>query len=257
MKGERHQGFELVRVGGVKARKSRFDGGSERREVGVVFSVDALSFGEAPESFDQIQVGGVRRQEQEPDAQLDGQPLDHLVSLVARVVQHQSDGAGRRFGGDLAKQLAQGVGVHHGGVADGDQLSRDGVPGSQNVEALAAGRGANEDPGGAPKAAEEGAEDEVSRVNEEDVAVSGLSGIKSRLKLGFQELALRGDMFGQRLFGGTGTARVRCQRKPRSLRKTRVCVKPRWRPVSCSIRSAASATVRTGDSFSAALIVSA
>ena len=51
----------------------------------------------------------------------------------------------------------------------------------------------------------------MSRIDEEDVTGSGGCSVKGRLQFGFQELVLRGHVLGQRLFGGTGTARVRCQ----------------------------------------------
>src|SRR4029077_5449114 len=109
----------------------------------------------------------------------------------------------------------------------------------------------------APETAEEGAEDEVSGIDEEDVSGSRDRGVEGGLKFGLEKLPLGGDVLGQRLFGGTGTARVRCHWKPRSFRNTRVCVRPRLSPVSCPMRSAASATVRTGVSLSEALISSA
>lgn len=87
----------------------------------MVFPVNALSFRESPESFDQIQVRGIRGQEQEADAQLGSQTMDHFVALIPRVIKHDGDGSGHFFGSDLAKQFAHGIGVHHGGVGDGDQ----------------------------------------------------------------------------------------------------------------------------------------
>ena len=64
--------------------------------------------------------------------------------------------------------------------------------------------------------------DEVSGIDEQDVADPGDGIIQDGLNLRFKEFLLRCDVFGQRLFGGTGTARVRCQVKPKPARKVRV-----------------------------------
>jgi hypothetical protein len=68
----------------------------------------------------------------------------------------------------------------------------------------------------------ESAEDEMGRIHEEDVTGPGDRGIENRLELRRQEIFLRRHVFGQRLFGGTGTARVRCHLKPKPARKVRV-----------------------------------
>ena len=97
---------------------------------------------------------------------------------------------------------------------------------------MTAGGRSDENAEDGPEAAEEGAIDEVGGVDEEDVSPSPLGGVEDRLEFGFQERPLLGGMLGQRLFGGTGMARVRCQVKPRPARKVRVWVRPRRRPVS-------------------------
>src|SRR5260370_37601688 len=132
--------------------------------------------------------------------------------------------------------------MHHGSIGDGEQLPRDGVPGSQDVEPLPAGCGTNEDAGDTPQTTKEGAVNEVSGVDEEDVASSRLGGVECGLKFGGQKLPLHGDMLGERLFGGTGTARVCCQRTPSSSRYRRVCVRARSMRMRCVMRLAASAT---------------
>ena len=82
--------------------------------------------------------------------------------------------------------------------------------------------GTDEDAGDGPEAAQEGAKDEVRGIDEEHVSDSRVGVVESRLELSIPEVALGGDVFGQRLFGGRGTARDRCQVKPREARKVRV-----------------------------------
>jgi len=125
-------------------------------------------------------------------------------------------------------------------------LSSDGVPGPQDVEPLTPGRGPNEHASDAPEATQKGSVDEVSRIDKEDVTIPRDGFIEDRLELMIQENLLNLDVLAQRLLGGTGTARVRCQVKPRPARNFRVWVSPRRIPVSSKMRSTASAVVRTG-----------
>lgn len=49
-----------------------FDGGSEIGEGGMIATVERTAFEELPQSFDQVQIGRVRREEQQRDSQLFG-----------------------------------------------------------------------------------------------------------------------------------------------------------------------------------------
>ena len=76
----------------------------------------------------------------------------------------------------------------------------------------------------------------MSGVHEEHVAGARDSRIEGRLELGFEEFSLVGDVLGQRLLGGMGTARVRCQVNPNPARNVRVWVRPRRNPVNSAMR---------------------
>lgn len=129
--------------------------------------------------------------------QLRRQRLYSLVPLVAGVVQHDRDRPDQSLSGDVAEQFAHRFRVDHRGVGHREKLPGDSVPRSQNVETLATGCGPDEDAGERPQAAEEGAEDEVGGVDEEDVSGACLSGVERRLELGLQEVALDFNVLGQ------------------------------------------------------------
>ena len=67
---ECHQRFQWLSVRGRKAVEGLLDGGSKFSERRMVATVERTAFDELPQAFDQVQVRGVRRQEQERDPQL-------------------------------------------------------------------------------------------------------------------------------------------------------------------------------------------
>ena len=188
----------------------------------MIFSVYALSLREPPEPLNQVQVRRVAGQKQQSDTEVRSQALYHLVPLILGIVEYHRDRTDQLLGGDFPEQFTHGLGVDYGRVGDGNQASCDGVPGPEYVEPLATRSRPNENPRDAPQVTQEGAVDEVGGIDEEEVTDPGDGIVEGRLKLGFQEFLLDGDVLGQRLLGGTGTARVRCQVKPKPARKVRV-----------------------------------
>jgi hypothetical protein len=87
----RKQGSHGIPVFCFKVTQTLVDGRSKRLVVGVKDGLQALLLDEFPDSFDQVQVGGVRRQLHQVDAQLFGQTPHQIALLVASVVQHQGD----------------------------------------------------------------------------------------------------------------------------------------------------------------------
>ena len=81
---------------------------------------------------------------------------------------------------------------------------------------------------------------------------AGHGRIQSGPQLVVQELPLLPDMLGQVFLGGIGMARMRRHWNPNPFRNVRIWVGSRRRPVNCSIRSHASAAVRTGAAVSKA-----
>ena len=113
----------------------------------MVLTVHALSLCKSSKPFDQVQVGRIRRQGQQPNIQLARQILDDFVPLILGVVQDDRDRTDQALRGDLAEQLSYGVRVDDGRIRDGEQLSSDGVPSAKHIELLTAGRGPDEHSG--------------------------------------------------------------------------------------------------------------
>jgi len=67
---ERHPRLQSFGVGGRKAVEGLFDGASKVGDGRIVSAVEGATFNEHPQTFDQVQVGQVRREEQERDSQL-------------------------------------------------------------------------------------------------------------------------------------------------------------------------------------------
>ena len=201
LKIQRHQGFQPVGVGGWDFGQRLLNRGPKRREIRMIFPVNALSLREPPQPFDQVQVRRIGRQERQPNPQLRRQPLHDRVALILRVVQHQRDRTHQFLRRDFPQQFAHRLGVHHGRIRNGHQFPCDRIPRPQDVEPLTARRGPNVHTRDRPQTAQEGAEDEVRGVDEVHVAIAFLSRIERRLKLRFQEFALNFDLLGQRLLG--------------------------------------------------------
>jgi hypothetical protein len=78
-----------------------------------------------------------------------------------------------------------------------------------DIDSLTARGGADEDPRERPQATQEGPEDEMGRVDEEHMALSGLGGVQTRLQLGVEKSGLGFHVLGQLFWGGMGIKRTR------------------------------------------------
>lgn len=180
----------------------------------MIAAVDRPAFGELPESLDQVQIGRVRRQEQERDPQVRGQRHHHRVPLVTRIVEHQGDRSRQSLRRDLAQELAHRVGVDHRGVGHGHQLTSQRVPRAAHVEPLPPRGRPHEEPRERPQVARERAEHKMGRVDEEHVSLPRLRGVQRGLQFFVEKSSLIGGMLDEVFLGGTGMARTRCHLSP-------------------------------------------
>ena len=109
-------------VSGGKLRQAVFDGGTEFGEGGEVFGVEAFLLDELPQPFDQIQVRGIRRQEQPLEAPRGGEFDAGGAVLITCVVQNDGDRPVPIQGGDLRQQFLKRLLIDDGRVADRNQL---------------------------------------------------------------------------------------------------------------------------------------
>jgi hypothetical protein len=89
---DRHQRLRSFGMGGRKAVEGCFDGVSKVAAGWVESAVEGATIDEPAQAFDQVQVGRVRREEQQRDPQLRCERLDRGVVLIAGVVQRERDG---------------------------------------------------------------------------------------------------------------------------------------------------------------------
>jgi hypothetical protein len=194
-------GHECGELGAVFCRdvvEAAVDGAAEFGEIVVVATIESVAFDELPQSFNQIQVRGIRRQEQQLDVERRRQARHQYAALIAGVVEDQRDGFCQSQRGDLAQQVAHRFRRHRPGRRDADQFVGHGIPGSQDAVPLTARRTADEQPRRAPQAAQERSLHEVGGVNEEDVAMTGASIRQQRLQFFVEKLRLSGNV----LFNG-------------------------------------------------------
>jgi hypothetical protein len=131
-----------------------------------------FGLGEFPQSFDQVEVRGVRRQEQQLYAQPFGFLFHLSAVLVAGVVEHQRNRPDCP-GGEFDEQLHHRVGRDTRGVADPDQRSGHRIPSAQDVVPLPARCPADKHPHHTPQATQERPTDEMRCVHEVDIADTG------------------------------------------------------------------------------------
>lgn len=108
----------------------------EQLKVFIIGRREAFFSDEFPQAFNQIEIGGVGRQEEDFD-QEGSSPLQHEPTVViAGIIHHQGHRGGEAEGGDLFEQFAHTGGVDVAVVGHRDELMGDGMQGSQHVESL-------------------------------------------------------------------------------------------------------------------------
>lgn len=126
-------------------------------------------------------------------------------------------------------------------IGHADYLRGDGIPGGQDVVALAARGAGDEEADQAPEVTEEGTEDEVRRIDEQPGALAPLGLAQAGLGFAPQEVGL---LLGVRL-GRDGSDLAPAQAES-FLKQARPRVRPRRTPVSCSMAAWASRVERGG-----------
>jgi len=161
-------------VNGVGIVQATLDGVHEGTEVGGVLGIQALLFDELPQSLDEIEIGGVRGEEQPLDVKFLGVRFDEFAAGITGIVQDDRDGQVQRQGRQLVEPLADAQGIDISGMGHRNDLFGHGIECAQDVEALATGGRPDPDPRKAPKHRHEGTEDKVRGVYKEDGALAGL-----------------------------------------------------------------------------------
>src|ERR1700739_1058906 len=107
MEGE--EGIRRVLVAGVCLSRGSADGLFEDGEVVVVDRIEALFFDELPKPLDEVEIGGISRQEKKLDAKGGGKIPDQTTFLITGVVKNEGDGHGEAQSGNTVKEFAYGA----------------------------------------------------------------------------------------------------------------------------------------------------
>ena len=83
-----HEGCESITVFGWDVCETAINCFAKFDEVIAVSAVEHVAFDELPQTFNQVEVGGIRRQKLQPDVERRGQIDDQSAVLISCVVQH-------------------------------------------------------------------------------------------------------------------------------------------------------------------------
>lgn len=142
--------------------------------VGIVLGVQTLLFDKLPQALNQIEIGRVRGQVEQFDAQGCGEGLHQGTALIARIVQDEGDRQPRVRSGQYLQQLADRRGGNVGEIGDREEFMRGGMQSRQDIEALAAGGSFDKQPLHAPENPQKGGKHKVRGIHEGDGAVARL-----------------------------------------------------------------------------------
>ena len=93
--------------------------------------------------------------------------------LIASIVQDQGDGFTREAGCQRGEQQAHACGIDVSFVGDGEDLFGHGIHRCEHIEALASGRRSDKEAFKSPNFGQAGTQDEMGRIDEENMALSG------------------------------------------------------------------------------------
>ena len=176
-----------------------------RGEVGVIACIQASLFHPAPIPFNQIEIRGIRRKKGQLQAQGPGVVHHQLRALVAGIIQKEGDRdiPGSIESGDLAEQGTHTRGGNIGFIGEQVNLPRNGIKGSQHVEPLPSGGGAQKYTRKTPHVREKSPENKMSGVYEKNHPLSGLRLRQLRFEFFFRKSSCSACFSGVSALPGT------------------------------------------------------
>ena len=142
-------------------------------KVLIVGAVEAFFPHEAPQALNQIEIGRIRRQKQQFDAQPRCRLEHEPTALIASIIHHHGNRGGETKQSDLLEQFAHAGGIDVAVIGHRNQLMGDGMQRPQDIEALPATGRTYEHAGKTPEPSQVGPEDEMGRIDEKDGSLTG------------------------------------------------------------------------------------
>ena len=100
-------------------------------------TVEDFLFDKLPEPFDDIEIGGVRREKKQGDVEATGKGNDSATVLIACVVEDQRDGDVGIFLPELEEECHDHFSVDIGIIDQGGKLLGDGIDSPEDIDAIA------------------------------------------------------------------------------------------------------------------------
>ena len=119
------EGVELGLMAAAGMGQTIADRLFERPKLRIIPSMEAVGLYQLPEPFDEVEVGGIRRQPEpgHPEACRLGHHLG--MALITSVIQHEGDGQVRELGRQCFQERDHALPVDGGVMGHGDDLVRD------------------------------------------------------------------------------------------------------------------------------------
>ena len=103
----------------------------------IIVGVQTFLAHKPPKPFNQVEMWRERWQIQQLDPHCGGVVLNQRTFLIARVVEYHRDRAFSHMSGQFAQQLSHRFRSHRGLVHDGNDLFREGIHRTEDIEAFA------------------------------------------------------------------------------------------------------------------------
>ena len=145
----------------------------EQGKVLIVVAVETFFAHETPQALNQIEIGGIRWQKEQFEAQLRGLLEHKPTALIAGIIHHHGNRGLQTEGGDLLEQFAYADGIDVAVIGHGNELIGDGMQCPQHIEALSATGRTYDHTGETPQPAQIRPQDKMGCIDEKDRALTG------------------------------------------------------------------------------------
>ena len=149
-------------------RQTALESMLEQLKVLVIFCIQTRFSNKFPQALNQIEIGGVGRQKEDFYPEMSS-PLEHEpTAWIASIIHHQGNRPLQLKQSNLLQQFADTGRGDVAVVGHRDQLMRDGMQGSQDVEALPSAGCTDQDASERPEITQIGSQHKMGSIDEKD-----------------------------------------------------------------------------------------